>query len=109
MGRMGEVWCVRSGDVPVGEIAIDGGDFPWLAGRFTAGPGFAAVAPLFARDIELTELDDDARWDEWEQVHEEIRRTVSLSSPAGPVPEFLLHVEGDRARFRWSDEPFAAD
>jgi hypothetical protein len=30
---------------------------------------------------------------------------VSLASPDGPVAEFLLHIEGDRAWFRWSEEP----
>ncbi|MDH6437755.1 hypothetical protein M2158_006296 [Streptomyces sp. SAI-144] len=41
-----------------------------------------------------------------EEAYDEVRRRVSLHAPGGPVPEFLLHIEGDRAWFRWSDEPF---
>ncbi|MGW2705871.1 hypothetical protein [Streptomyces sp. NPDC001340] len=106
MGFDGAVWRVRAGEDPVGEILIDEADFPWLSGSFTTGPGFAAVHDLFARELALLE---DERWEEWESAYDEIRRRVSLSSPDGPVPEFLLHIEGDRAWFRWSDEPFEED
>ncbi|WP_328753501.1 hypothetical protein OHT57_43905 [Streptomyces sp. NBC_00285] len=106
MGFVGEVWKVRSGDEPVGDIVIDDADFPWLSGRFTAGPAFAAVEQLFARELALLEGDAEARQEEWGAVYEEIGRRVSLVAPDGPVPEFLLHIKGDRAWFRWSDEPF---
>ncbi|MEV0179765.1 hypothetical protein AB0I54_10760 [Streptomyces sp. NPDC050625] len=103
----GSVWRVRSGGEAVGEILIDDMDFPWLSGRFTPGPAFGSVRELFARELALADRDDD--WELWEEAYEEIRRRVSLSSPDGPVPEFLLHIEGDRAWFRWSDEPFDED
>lgn len=102
MGFDGQVWHLHSGDVPVGEILIDEADFPWLSGRFTAAPAFDALRELFARELALTE----DLGEEWERVYDEIRRRVSLTSPDGPVPEFLLHIEGDRAWFRWSDKPF---
>jgi hypothetical protein len=103
VGFEGEVWQVRGAEEPVGDILIDDADFPWLSGRFTAGPGFAGVRELFARDRTLVE---EEKWQEWEEAYDEIRRRVSLHAPGGPVPEFLLHIEGDRAWFRWSDEPF---
>ena len=53
MGFEGEVWHVRGGDEPVGEILIDDADFPWLSGRFTPGPGYATVRDLFARELAL--------------------------------------------------------
>ncbi|MCD9874631.1 hypothetical protein [Streptomyces guryensis] len=106
MGFMGEVWQVRTGKEPVGEILIDDTDFPWLSGRFTAGPAFEDVRELFARELALIERDDEEHRQKWETAYDEITRRVSLSSPGGPVPEFLLHIEGDRAWFRWSDEPF---
>jgi hypothetical protein len=102
VGFDGQVWHLHSGDVPVGEILIDEADFPWLSGRFTAAPAFDALRELFARELALTE----DLGEEWERVYDEIRRRVSLTSPDGPVPEFLLHIEGDRAWFRWSDKPF---
>ncbi|MFD5162311.1 hypothetical protein ACFWMJ_30315 [Streptomyces hawaiiensis] len=106
MGFEGEIWQVHAAGGPVGEIRIDDADFPWLSGRFTPGPGFAAVRDLFARELALAERDDEGHWEEWEAVYADIRRHVSLSSPDGAVPEFLLHIDGDRAWFRWSDEPF---
>ncbi|MEU0409516.1 hypothetical protein ABZ307_17095 [Streptomyces griseorubiginosus] len=106
MGFDGEAWRVRSGADAVGEILIDDIDFPWLSGRFTAGPAFETVRELFARELALMDLDDEERWEEWEQIYDEITRRVSLLAPDGPVPEYLLHIEGDRAWFRWSDEPF---
>ncbi|MEU6357292.1 hypothetical protein ABZ896_49675 [Streptomyces sp. NPDC047072] len=109
MGFEGEVWQVRSGDDGVGEILIDDADFPWLSGRFTAGPAYESVRELFARELALIERDDEDRREEWEAAYDEITRRVSLVAPDGPVAEFLLHIEGDRAWFRWSDEPFEKD
>ncbi|WP_449060343.1 hypothetical protein [Planomonospora algeriensis] len=103
MGFVGGIWRVLRGRELVGEILIEDADFPWLSGHFTPGPAFAEVKPLFDRDLELME---EQRWDEWEEVYEEIRKAVSMVAPSGPVAEFLLHVEEDRAWFRWSDEPF---
>ncbi|MEV7386874.1 MULTISPECIES: hypothetical protein [unclassified Streptomyces] len=103
MGFEGGVWKVRGRQEAIGEIVIEEADFPCLSGSFTPGPGFADVQDLFARELVLAEDED---WEAWGEVHDEIRRQVSLISPDGPVPEFLLHIEGDRAGFRWSDEPF---
>ncbi|MFE9605094.1 hypothetical protein [Streptomyces hokutonensis] len=111
MGLVGEVWQVRGGGETagelVGEILIDDADFPWLSGKFTAGPAFDAVRELFARELALAQADDE--WARWEEAYDEVRRQVTLTSPDGPVPEFLLHIEGERAWFRWSDEPFDDD
>ncbi|MFI1752946.1 hypothetical protein [Streptomyces sp. NPDC020571] len=118
MGFEGEVWHVRrapdagrvsdaeSGDI--GEILIDDADFPWLSGRFRAGPAYGAVRDLFARELALAEADDTEHRARWEAAYAEIERRVRLVSPDGPVAEFLLHIKGDRAWFRWSDEPFGA-
>lgn len=88
-----------------GEIRIDDADFPWLSGRFEAGPAYGDVRDLFARELALAERDDAGHWEEWEALYGEIERRVRLVSPDGPVAGFLLHIRGDRAWFRWSDEP----
>jgi hypothetical protein len=116
VGFEGEVWQVRAvpdaGEKPgegagIGEIVIDDADFPWLSGRFRAGPAYGAVQELFARELALLE-GGEGPGEEWEAVYAEIERRVRLVSPDGPVAEFLLHVQGERAWFRWSDEPFEA-
>ncbi|GIJ13108.1 hypothetical protein Van01_63220 [Micromonospora andamanensis] len=39
--------------------------------------------------------------------YETVRNAVTLRYPDGQeVPEFLLHLDGDEAWWRWSDEPF---
>ncbi|MFF7445407.1 MULTISPECIES: hypothetical protein [unclassified Streptomyces] len=102
-GFEGQVWRLHSGGEPIGEILIDGADFPWLSGRFRATPAFTPLRELFARELALMEGEEIEKW---ERVYDEVRRRVSLTSPDGPVPEFLLHIEGDAAWFRWSEEPF---
>ncbi|MEU5099598.1 hypothetical protein [Streptomyces sp. NPDC020996] len=99
----GDVWQLRRGEQVVGEILIEEGDFPWLSGRFVPAEGFAEVKPLFERELELVEEED---LDEWDEVVREIGEQLQLVAPAGPVAEFLLHIDGERAWFRWSDEPF---
>ncbi|AZM73871.1 hypothetical protein D1J63_02075 [Streptomyces sp. KPB2] len=115
MGFEGETWHVRGvpdtgedggAGTEIGEILIEDADFPWLSGRFRAGPAFDAVRGLFARELALAERDGAGHRAEWETVCAEIGRRVRLVSPDGPVAEFLLHIDGDRAWFRWSDAPF---
>ncbi|MDX3098113.1 hypothetical protein PV703_24900 [Streptomyces sp. ME01-24h] len=115
MGYVGGIWRLLSDGEPVGVITVEEADFPWLSGRFTPGPAFARVRPLFARELALMQTamtapaEEDEPWAAWEAAYEEVRRTVTLHSPSGPVAEFLLHVEGDQAWFRWSEEPFDDD
>ncbi|WP_344088473.1 hypothetical protein [Luedemannella helvata] len=103
-------WRLVRGDEVLGEIVITDADFPWLSGSFAARPGFAAVAPLFVEELALSAaLEDDdspAAIRAWESAYDRIVATMSLVSPAGPVAEFLLHIDGAEAWFRWSDEPF---
>ncbi|MFD2688229.1 hypothetical protein ACFS5L_25820 [Streptomyces phyllanthi] len=89
----------------LGDIRIEEADFPWLRGRFTARPGFEEVRPLFAHESALLDRIDEAE-EEWEAAYEAIRRAVLLVAPEHPVAEFLLHIEGDQAWFRWSEQPF---
>ncbi|MFE7957516.1 hypothetical protein [Streptomyces sp. NPDC057413] len=98
----GQVWHLRGEAGALGQIAVDDSDFPWLHGRFTAGPAFDSVRALFERELELADAED---WAGWERVLDDIDRAVTLHAPHGPVAAFLLHIEGDRAWFRWSDEP----
>ncbi|MEW2045164.1 hypothetical protein [Streptomyces sp. NPDC005476] len=104
MGNEGDVWQLRRGEELVGEIIVEEGDFPWLSGRFVPTAAFSEVKPLFDRDLALTEGEE---WEEWESVVGEINEKLRLVAPAGPVAEFLLHVDGGRAWFRWIDHPVA--
>ncbi|MER5352639.1 DUF4240 domain-containing protein [Kitasatospora sp. NPDC002551] len=87
----------------MGEIVVEETDFPWLRGRFIASPAFVMFEPLFARSQALADGED---WEGFDGAYDEIRKALSLLSPSGPVAEFLLHVQGRDAWFRWSDESF---
>lgn len=101
----GDVWRLVRDEQLLGEIVIENADFPWLSGRFLPQPAFAEVKPLFDQELALVESGlDDA--DAWERIYNAITDSVTLLSPHGPVPEFLLHIQGDEAWFRWNDEPF---
>ncbi|MEV0536138.1 hypothetical protein [Kitasatospora sp. NPDC050463] len=103
MGFEGEVWRLVRQEGSVGEIVIDEADFPWLHGQFLPGPAFMDVKPWFDTSLALLEAED---YERFEEAYDRIARSLSLAGPSGPVPEFLLHIQDDRAWFRWSDEPF---
>jgi hypothetical protein len=104
-----EVWCLRRGDELLAELLVTGGDFPWLSASVRATPAFEDVRPLFAEELRLLDrLDEDA--EAWEAAYDRVRLEVSLERPDGfAVPEFLLHVDGKDAWWRWSDDPFPED
>lgn len=101
-----QIWRLHHGDHVVAEFHEEEFDFPTLGANAVKLPGFEAVASLFAEDLKLLNaavLDVEA----FEKVQNEIRRQTSLTDPDGrDVAEYLLHIEGDRAWWRWSYEPF---
>jgi hypothetical protein len=102
----GDVWQLRRGAELVAEIIVDDGDFPWLYGKLRPRQGFADLRPLFDEEWALSEADDDV--EAWERAYDRVRGALELFAPHGRVAEFLLHVQGDEAWFRYSDEPFDA-
>mgnify|MGYP006976764718 CR=1 FL=1 len=71
--------------------------------------GFADVVPLFTEVLRLLDgVDEDLV--SWEAAYDAIRDAVTLRNPDGlEVPEFLLHIDGDHAWWRYNDEPFDED
>jgi len=107
MAWTGERWELREGASVLGVIAIEVQDFPWLSGPFAAEPGFARWAGVFAESSRmldaLADVDDPAGWAHWEAFYDRISSALTLVAPAGPVAEFLLHIDGAHASFRWLD------
>ncbi|WP_307870928.1 hypothetical protein [Micromonospora sp. C51] len=108
MGDDGGAWTLhRRGDSEVvAELVVNGGDFPWLNARVDPREGLAELRPLFAEELRLLDsINEDVK--SWEHAYEAVRNAVTLRYPDGQeVPEFLLHIDGDEAWWRWSDEPF---
>jgi hypothetical protein len=107
----GGVWTLHRRDDGriIADLAVTSADFPWLNARVDPRDGLEEVLPLFAEELfRLDRIDDDT--ESWEQAYNAIRTVVTLRYPEGQeVPEFLLHIDGDEAWWRWSDEPFDED
>lgn len=106
MTEDGRVWQLVRGDELLADLVVTGGDFPWLSAQVRPTAEFEEVRPLFEEELRrLDHLDEDPG--PWETAYRRIRQAVCLLAPDGrPVPEFLLHIEGHDAWWRWSDEPF---
>ncbi|MFF7441793.1 hypothetical protein [Streptomyces sp. NPDC008122] len=102
MGFEGDLWRLMRQEELLGEIAIDGADFPWLHGHFMPTPAFEEVRPWFDESLALLEAEEYERFD---TSYDRIADALALVAPSGPVAEFLLHINDGRAWFRWSDEP----
>ena len=61
---------------------------------------------MFAEELRLAEsMRDDPS--AWERVYSRLQRGLRLVAPDGhEVSEFVLHIDGDEAWWRWSDGPF---
>jgi hypothetical protein len=101
----GPTWRLWRGDELLADLVVTGADFPWLQAVVEATPAFDSVRDLFVEELRLVErIDED--YPTWEAVDAQIRATVSLQNPEGVrVPDFLLHIDGEAAWWRWSDEP----
>jgi len=89
------------GDVLLGTLTSTDDDFPWHHGTFDPAPAFEEVRPLFDRERELL---DAERFDEWEAAWEAVVALglrLELTATGATIDEFLLHIEGNRAWWRY--------
>jgi hypothetical protein len=98
-----EIWLVVRGEQLVAEPVLEHLDAPWFYGRVVAREGFSALQPMFDREQRMaTDVVNDPRG--WWRAYRRLREQVHLIKPAGrDAAEFLLHIEGRRARWRYSD------
>ena len=100
-----ERWMLRWRDQDVGTILVERTDMPWLFGRWAPAEAFEGLTELFADDLRLFQ---SGNWPAWERVHQRIvQRGVALHRPNGDqVAEWILHIDGNEAWFRFMDEAF---
>jgi hypothetical protein len=102
-----EPWRLHDGDLTLALLYVTEQAFPWLHATVRADPGFSKVARLFADELRLLDELGDVETPEWTAAYEAIRAATQLAGPDGrDVPEFLLHIDGDQAWWRWSDDAF---
>lgn len=86
---------------------VTGQDMPWLTARVVPLAGFDEIAPLFAEELRLCEELADVETPEWTAAYERVRSETRLRDAEGQdVAEYLLHIDGSKASWRWHDEPF---
>lgn len=84
-------------------------DFPWVNATVERREGFDAIAPLYEEELRLLDELADEESPEWTAAYERIRSMTRLTFPDGSdVPEYLLHIDGEHAWWRWSETAFDA-
>ncbi|MEV6537318.1 hypothetical protein ACGFWD_42860 [Streptomyces sp. NPDC048448] len=94
-------WRLWSGSTLIGTITVDEAGMPWQHGRFLPEPAFSQFRPWFDKVNAIVEAEEFERFD---NAYDRIESALTLVSPSGPVAEFLLHIDQDRAWFRWDME-----
>jgi len=80
---------------------IEPDDWPWYRCDFHAAAAFEQYRPLF--DAELRLLETEGANDEWDKAYgkiEDLHLSLVDPSEARSTDLFILHVEGNQARFR---------
>jgi hypothetical protein len=102
-----KIWRLYAGEEHLADLVVDGGDFPWLEAKCLAQPGLDRFRELFASELAALDAEDFERAD---ALYLRKRELLRLTYPeGGDVPEFMLHLQDDRAWWRWHDEPFEDD
>ena len=98
-----QIFLVARREEPVAELVVERLDPPWFRGRVVPRDGFAALRPLFDDERDLVaKLDRDPA--AWASAYRRLRGEVRLIKPDGhEVPEFLLHIDVNRAWWRCID------
>jgi putative SOS response-associated peptidase YedK len=89
------------GDRLLGTLNRTGADMPWHLGTFEPTPAFEEVRPLFERELALLNAD---RMDEWMTAWGEVTALGLRLEPvpaSTPIEEFVLHIEGPSAWWRY--------
>jgi hypothetical protein len=104
-----EIWTLHRDGAIIAELRVTGRDMPSLSAAITRLAGFEAIEPFFTEDLEFLELPDPDgnEVQRWEELSDRYLAGTTLHHPSGaPAAEFLLHIDGDVAWWRWSDAAF---
>lgn len=99
---MSRSWWLMQGDVHVGTLALDQVAQPWFECRFRPTSAWEPLRPTVEAWTRAVESDDS---DEHEIIRAlEAVDALKLALVSVPdsetIEDFLIHVEGDTARFR---------
>src|SRR5262245_42655471 len=76
-------------------------DWPWYVCEFRATQEFEVYHSLFDEEVNILESEGaNARWDSAYEKIEKLNLTLIYVETAKTATIFLLHIEGDKARFK---------
>ncbi len=99
-------FALRRGYERLGTLEVVNIDQPWFMCKFEATPAFEQFRPLFDEELRLLEQDrqDDNDWEEWEAAYsriEELGLCIGALDGGNDITDFLVHIEGEEAWFRY--------
>ena len=92
---------LKRGEELLGVLRATRTDFPWVICEFERTASYESVQPLFDEELSLLEAD---RMDAWESAYDRINALGLQLIDAKDemhISEFLLHIRGDEAWFRY--------
>jgi hypothetical protein len=99
-GHTSDYRVVRGGRL-LGTIKNTGFDMPWFEGVFEPTAAFGEVQALFDQERQLLDADRIAEWGAvWGEIMGPGMRLEPLDG-SEPIAEFLLHIDGQKARWRY--------
>ncbi|GAA2267219.1 hypothetical protein GCM10010430_60510 [Kitasatospora cystarginea] len=96
-----ESWQLKHGDGLIGTLVLEAVDMFWTDCRFVPGPGWENLRPLFEASRDAWKAGDT---DAAVEADDAIHAVGLVLVPVGggtPLTEFLLRINGDKARFRY--------
>ena len=95
---------LKRGNALLGTLQVIDLDQPWFICEFVRASGFESVKPLFDEELALLEGSDNFDIDAWENAYSRIDDLGLQLVPTDggtPIDEFVLHIDGQEARFRY--------
>ncbi|MEU4681808.1 hypothetical protein [Streptomyces xinghaiensis] len=96
-------WRLMQGDTQVGTLVLDHIDQPWFHCRFTATPAWEPLRPAMEAWTRVVDSDysNELQITQACEAVDALRLTLLPVSGSDQIDDFLIHVEGDAARFRY--------
>ena len=92
---------LKRGNELLGILYSYGNDFPWVNCNFEPTGSFGEVKPLFEEELKLLDAEDMDAWEIFYKQIDALGLRLVDEEDVNNISEFLLHIQGDKAWFRF--------